>query len=106
MTYCFVIWNDDVCFYISGDTALTMDMKLIPMTCPKLDFAVMSMGDNFTMGYDDAVIASKFVECNNIVGVHYDTFPPIAMNQADARNAFESAGMTLHLPAIGETISL
>lgn len=102
----FVIWNDDVCFYISGDTALTMDMKLIPMTCPKLDFAVMSMGDNFTMGYDDAVIASKFVECNNIVGVHYDTFPPIAMNQADARNAFESAGMTLHLPAIGETISL
>jgi len=46
----FVLWNNNECIYIAGDTALTMDMKLIPMTCPKLDVAVLPVGDNFTMG--------------------------------------------------------
>ena len=46
----FVIWNDKTCFYFAGDTALTKDMELIPMTCPKLDFAILPVGDNFTMG--------------------------------------------------------
>ncbi|MEZ4916200.1 MAG: hypothetical protein R2836_04365 [Chitinophagales bacterium] len=42
-------------FCIAGDTALTLDMKLIPMTCEKLIFAYCH-SDNFTMGVDDAVI--------------------------------------------------
>ncbi|CAG0910113.1 unnamed protein product, partial [Cyprideis torosa] len=49
----FVIWDNAHCFYYSGDTALTMDMKLIPMTCPTLDFAVLCLGDNFTMGIEE-----------------------------------------------------
>ncbi|MCB0640755.1 MAG: metal-dependent hydrolase, partial [Phaeodactylibacter sp.] len=43
----FVIWDEQHCIYIAGDTALTMDMKLIPMTCPKLDLAILPIGDYF-----------------------------------------------------------
>jgi L-ascorbate metabolism protein UlaG (beta-lactamase superfamily) len=102
----FVIWNEEGCFYFSGDTALTLDMQLIPMTCPKLDFAILCIGNNFTMGVDDAVIAADFVQCDKIVGAHYDTFEPIKINKSQAKQAFQKANKTLFLPAIGETIKL
>jgi len=102
----FVIWNDKTCFYFAGDTALTMDMKLIPMTCPKVDFCIFPIGDNFTMGYEDAILASDFVECDKVVGCHYDTFGYIKINQDDALKAFNDKGKTLLLPAIGETIDV
>ncbi len=102
----FVLWNDSGCFYFAGDTALTWDMKLIPMTCPKLDFAILPIGDNFTMGYEDAIIACDFMECNKIIGCHYDTFPYIEMDKEAAKKAFEAAGKELILPAIGETINV
>lgn len=100
----FVIWTDDICFYIAGDTALTLDMKLIPMTCPSLDFAVLPIGDNFTMGYDDAAIAADFVEVNKVVGVHYDTFGFIEIDKNAAKKAFKDKGKELFLPSIGESI--
>jgi L-ascorbate metabolism protein UlaG (beta-lactamase superfamily) len=59
--------------YIAGDTALTMDMKLIPMRT-KLDLAILPIGDNFTMDVEDAIIASDFLDCDKILGYHYDTF--------------------------------
>ncbi len=102
----FVLWNDEGCLYIAGDTALTWDMKLIPMTCPKLDMAIFPVGDNFTMGFEDAVIASDFVECNRIIGCHYDTFPPIVLDKEAALAAFSQQSKTLLLPAIGEVVSL
>lgn len=98
----FVIWNDENCFYFAGDTALTMDMKLIPMTCPRLDFAILPIGDNFTMDYDDAVIASDFIECEKIIGCHYDTFGFIKIDHEAAKKAFEKRGKELILPTIGE----
>ena len=102
----FVIWNGENCFYMACDTALTYDMKLIPLMCPKLDFAVLPMGDNFTMGIEEAVMASSFIECKNIIGCHYDTFPIIEMDQGKAKTAFESKGIQIHLPKIGETIKM
>lgn len=102
----FVISNDSVCFYFAGDTALTMDMKLIPMTCPKLDFAILPIGDNFTMGYEDAVIASDFIECDKIIGCHYDTFGYIEIDTSAAQKTFSAKGKALILPAIGESIDL
>ena len=102
----FVIWNEEACFYYAGDTALTWDMKLIPMTCPKLDFAILPIGDNFTMGYEDAVLASDFIECDRIIGVHYDTFGYIKIDQEAAQKAFADKGKSLHLPSIGESIEL
>lgn len=92
-------------FYYSGDTALTMDMQLIPKWA-KLDFAVLCIGDHFTMGYEDAVEAAKMVQCKTVIGVHYDTFPPIKIDHEKARKAFSDAGITLQLLGIGESIEL
>lgn len=99
----FVIWNDEGCFYFAGDTALTMDMKLIPMTCPPLKFAILPIGDNFTMNYKDAVIASDFIECGKIIGCHYDTFGFIEINHDEAKKAFEDKGKELILLPIGDS---
>ncbi|MGB3467855.1 MAG: hydrolase, partial [Cyclobacteriaceae bacterium] len=96
----FVIWNDEQCFYNAGDTALTMDMKLIPLTCPKLDFAMLPIGDNFTMGYEDALIASEFIECDHLMGFHFDTFPPIEIDHEKVRSVFKKANKKLILPEI------
>ncbi len=98
----FVISNDENAFYFAGDTALTWDMKLIPMTCPKLDLAILSIGDNFTMGYEDAIIASDFIECNKIIGCHFDTFGYVKVDHEVAKTAFEAKGKELMLPVIGE----
>lgn len=100
----FVVWNDEACFYFAGDTALTMDMKLIPVTCPKLDFAILPVGDNFTMGYEEAAIAAEFIECDTIVGCHFDTFPYIEIDHEKAKKVFAAKGKRLILPAIGEEV--
>lgn len=102
----FVIYDDSKCVYIAGDTALTKDMELIPLTCPKLDIAILPIGDNFTMGYEDAAIASDFVACNQVLGYHYDTFPPIKIDKTKAVEHFDKKGKKLILPDIGESITL
>lgn len=102
----FVISNGETTFYFAGDTAVTMDMKLIPMTCPKLDFAILPIGDNFTMGIQDALIASDFIECNKIIGCHYDTFGYVKIDHATAKKAFADKGKELILPEIGATFDL
>ncbi|MEM8506384.1 MAG: metal-dependent hydrolase [Bacteroidota bacterium] len=102
----FVLWNADKCVYIAGDTALTLDMKLIPDTCPNLDLAILPVGDNFTMGYEDAAVAAEFVKCDTVVGCHYDTFPPIALNKTEAKRHFETKEKQLVLLEIGENITV
>jgi len=101
----FIITSPEGSFYYSGDTALTMDMQLIPKWA-KLNFAVLPIGDNFTMGYEDAAEAARMIGCKTIVGVHYDTFGFIKIDHAKAKAAFESIGSHLLLPGIGETVSI
>ncbi len=102
----FVIWNEEGCIYQAGDTALTMDMKLIPQTCPKLTAAILPIGDNFTMGYEDATIAAEFIECDQIIGSHYDTFGYIKIDHEQAKKSFSDRGKDLILLGIGESLSL
>jgi len=101
----FVLHSDEGTFYFAGDTALHMDMQLIGER-HQLDFAVLPIGDNFTMGVDDAIRTCDFIRCNTVVGVHYNTFPYIAINTEEALNKFTDAGKRLLLPAIGETIEI
>jgi L-ascorbate metabolism protein UlaG (beta-lactamase superfamily) len=101
----FVIESTDGNFYYSGDTALTMDMKLIAEET-ELRFAVLPVGDFFTMGIADALRAAEFVGATKIVGVHYDTFPPIKLDRDEAFRVAQAAGKSLFLPSIGETIDL
>ncbi|HLH53885.1 MAG TPA: metal-dependent hydrolase [Verrucomicrobiae bacterium] len=92
----FVVETKEGNFYYSGDTALTMDMKLIGEST-SLRFAALCMGDNFTMDFKDAIKAPDFVQCSEILGLHYDTFPPIQMDHAAAIESFRAAGKRLHL---------
>jgi len=101
----FVIEGEHKNIYIAGDTALTMDMKLIPMRT-KLDLAIFPIGSNFTMDVEDAIMASDFVECDKVLGYHYDTFAPIEINQKEAIRQFFDKGKDLMLLEIGESITL
>ena len=62
--------------YHAGDTGLFSDMKLIGERHP-IDLAFLPIGDNFTMGPEDAAIAAKFCQAKVVVPIHYNTFPPI-----------------------------
>ncbi len=101
----FVIEGEHKTIYIAGDTALTMDMKLIPMQT-KLDLAILPIGDNFTMGIDDAIIASDFLECDKILGYHYDTFGYIEIDHDEAKRKFFNKDKDLMLLDIGESLEL
>ncbi len=101
----FVLWNSRACVYFAGDTALTMDMKLIPMLCPSVDLAILPIGDTFTMGGQEALLAADFVQCNQVIGCHFDTFAPIVVNNKEELiNLFSENGKTLHLPTMGRQI--
>lgn len=101
----FVIESDEGNFYFSGDTALTYDMKLLG-EFHKLDWAVLCIGDNFTMGYEDAAICADWIGVDKVLGTHFDTFPYIEIDHSAASEHFASKGKQLFLPAIGETITI
>jgi len=101
----FVFNTPEGVIYFAGDTALHTDMQLIPLTCPALDIAILPIGSNFTMDYQDAVHASNFIRCNRIIGCHYDTFESIRIDREKAVEAFRSAGKDLELMAIGATLT-
>lgn len=100
----FVIESKEGNFYYAGDTALTYDMKLIG-DYRSINFAFLPIGDNFTMGIDNAIIASDFIKCDDFIGMHYDTFAPIKINHQEAVDKCKHAGKTLTLMKIGETIT-
>ena len=100
-----VVQNEEGCFYYAGDTALTKDMELIGEEFD-LNFAILPVGDNFTMGVADAMKASKMIKCDNIIGVHFDTFPYVAIDHTEAQALAKAANTQLKLPTIGESLSL
>lgn len=101
----FVIESKEGNFYFSGDTALTLDMKLIGEKC-QLDWAALCMGDNFTIGPKDAAKAAGFVGVRRVLGIHYDTFPPIVIDHPAARQIFQSQGIDLILVPPGTSMDL
>ena len=101
----FIIKGEHKTLYIAGDTALTYDMKLIPLQF-KLDLAILPIGDNFTMGVEDALIASDFLECDKILGYHFDTFGFIEIDHKKAIQTFFEKDKDLMLLPIGESIVL
>lgn len=102
----YILEAGDKRIYIAGDTSLTQEMKLIPETIGKLDLAILPVGDHFTMGFEDAVFASDFVQCNKVLGYHFDTFPPIKINHDEAKNYFSQKGKELILLEIGKSLEV
>jgi len=99
----FIVTSGDKSFYFAGDTALTLDMQLIPRFA-KLDLAILPVGDNFTMGIDDAIIAADYIQCDKILGVHYDTFGYIKIDHEEAVKKFAGAGKELSLLDVGASM--
>ena len=68
----------------------------------QIDFAFLCLGDNFTMGVEDAAIAADFIECDDIIGMHFDTFGYIEIDHQAAKALFEEKGKKLTLMEIGD----
>lgn len=101
----FVLELEGKTIYFAGDTSLTLEMKLLA-DLYNLDYAILPIGGHYTMDVDDALIATKYFECNQVIGVHYDTAPEIEIDKEEAIAKFKRDNKTLLLPAIGETIEL
>lgn len=98
----FLLETNEGNFYYAGDTALHYDMKLIG-DYKQMNFAFLPIGNNFTMGVDNAVIASDFIRCDKIIGMHFDTFDQIKIDHKEAKHKFEISGKELLLMKIGES---
>jgi L-ascorbate metabolism protein UlaG (beta-lactamase superfamily) len=75
-------------FYFAGDTCLFSDMKLIGEE--GLDFAILPIGDHFTMGPVDAARAVRFLEPSVVIPCHYNTFPPIEQDAEEFKRRVQS----------------
>ncbi|MFA5298177.1 MAG: metal-dependent hydrolase [Lutibacter sp.] len=102
----FVLETNHHRIYISGDTALTYDMRLIPQMIGELDLAILPIGDNFTMGVDEAIVASKFLGCNKVLGIHFDTFELIKIDHKESYEKFSKAKKELFLLKIGDHLKV
>ncbi|MFZ1322685.1 MAG: metal-dependent hydrolase [Ignavibacteria bacterium] len=95
---------EDKTIYHAGDTALFYDMKLIG-EMNKIDYAFLPIGDNFTMGIDDAVKAAGFLNAKNIIPIHYNTFDVIKANENEFKRKIESIGKVCTIMKSGDSLS-
>ncbi|MBD1430298.1 metal-dependent hydrolase [Sphingobacterium litopenaei] len=100
----FVFVIGDKKIYFAGDTALTLEMKLLEDL--NLDWAFLPIGGHYTMDMYDAVKATDFINCKNIIGMHYDTFSPVKIDNAEAKKVFAEANINLNLLELGSSIDL
>lgn len=96
---------DGKTIYHTGDTALFYDMKLIGEMNP-VDYMLVPIGDNFTMGVDDAVKAVELVNPKLAVPMHYNTFPVIQVDPEDFKKKVVGKGLKCRVLAFGEEIDL
>ena len=101
----FVLELDGKQIYFAGDTGLTVEMKILA-DLYKLDYAILPIGGNYTMDVEDALIATKYFNCDQVIGIHYNTFPVIEIDTEEAKDKFKRENKALLLPKIGETITL
>ena len=92
--------------YFAGDTGLFSDMKLIGEICG-VTVAVLPIGDNFTMGIKEAVVAAEFVGAKKVIPIHYNTWPLIAADAAEFKKQVEAKGKaTVEVVKPGESVEL
>ena len=93
-------------FYHAGDTGLFLDMKLIAEMNGPLAAALIPIGDNFTMGIDDAVKAAEFLGAGVTIPMHYDTFDWIKTDAASFVRKVEAKGLKAAVVKPGETYTI
>lgn len=75
----FLLESEGKIFYNAGDTALSYEMRLLGERY-RIDVAFLPVGDNFTMGPEDALIAAEWLKPRLVVPIHYNTFPVIEVD--------------------------
>lgn len=100
----FVVESKDGNFYFAGDTGLTSEMKIIP-DLVNLDFSFLPLGDNFTMGVNESIIATQYLKCNKVIGMHFNTFPIIEIDREKTELEFKKAGIEIIFINIGESFN-
>ncbi len=98
-------FTDGVNVYYSGDTALFSDMALIGKKAP-IHYAVLPIGDDYTMGPEDAVEAARLTGAKRVIPIHYNTWPIIAQDPEKFAALAEEAGVAAHVLAPGESLEL
>jgi L-ascorbate metabolism protein UlaG (beta-lactamase superfamily) len=96
---------DGKTIYHAGDTGLFLDMKLIG-EMNSIDLAFLPIGDNYTMGVDDAVKAAEFLNCGTVVPIHYNTWPPIEADTNEFKRKIESIGKKCIVMDSGSSIEI
>ena len=92
--------------YHAGDTGVFLDMQLIGELSGPLDVALLPIGDNFTMGVDDAVKAAELVDARMNIPMHYDTFDVIAADAGEFVRKVVAGGGKAAVVNPGETYEL
>ncbi len=100
-----ILTIDGKTIYHAGDTGLFLDMKLIG-ELNDIDYFLVPIGDNFTMGIDDAVKAVEFVNPKVAIPIHYNTFPLINANPKEFKEKVEAKGFNSRILEYGEEIEL
>lgn len=99
----FLVTMDGKTFYHPGDTGLFLDMKLIG-EMNDIEVAVLPIGDNFTMGIDDAVKATEFLRPKVVIPMHYKTFDVIDVDPAEFTGRVKSLGIDGRVVGFGEAL--
>lgn len=100
-----VLSIDGINLYHTGDTGLFLDMKLIGEMTP-IDYMLLPIGDNYTMGIDDAAKAVEFVNPKIAIPMHYNTFPVIAADPYEFKSKVEALGKKSIVMDYGQEIVL
>jgi len=100
-----LIFIEDKIIYHTGDTGLFLDMKLIG-EINKINYMLLPIGDNFTMGIEDAVHAVQFVNPDVAIPMHYNTFHIISADPYEFKNKVEEIGKQCRVLDFGEEITI
>ena len=100
-----LIWMGGKCVYYAGDTGIHSDMALYGRLNP-IDLALLPIGDNYTMGIDDAVEAAVLCQAKEAVPIHFDTFPVIPADPKEFVRRLAERGVKGRVVGFGETITV
>jgi L-ascorbate metabolism protein UlaG (beta-lactamase superfamily) len=100
-----LVFADNKCIYHTGDTGLFYDMKLIG-ELNTIDYMLLPIGDNYTMGIEDAVKAVELANPKVAIPMHYNTFPVIKADPYVFKEKIEQLNKNCRVLEYGEEITL
>ncbi len=100
-----ITFKNGITVYYSGDTALFGDMKLFGELFD-IDYAILPIGDDYTMGPDDVILAAEFLRAKKVIPIHYNTWPIIAQNPESFAEKAKKKDIEVLLVHPGEAVEL